>query len=98
MNLLLDEWVPRPLKAKPAVGGLTAPEAGLAGKSNGELPKLAQEKFDVFITLDRGLIHQQNLVVIRAKSNRRVDVLPFPPSCLEMLKETKKSEVRFLEK
>jgi hypothetical protein len=54
------------------------PEAGLAGKKNGELLLLAQKTgFDAFLTLDRGIEYEQNLtqlgiavVVIRARSSR----------------------------
>lgn len=52
------------------------PEAGLAGKTNGELLALVEARFDVFITLDKGFEYQQNLagrrisiVLIRAESN-----------------------------
>ena len=108
MNLLLDECVPRLRKGRLEVEGhfcLTVPEAGFAGKSNGELLKLAEGEFQVFITLDKGLPHQQNLSglstairIIRSKSNRRVDVLPFAPAVLGALRNVKAGEVRTLEK
>ncbi|MGI8526566.1 MAG: hypothetical protein ACR2K5_10400 [Pseudolabrys sp.] len=44
---------------------------------NGELLKLAAERFDVFVTVDRNLAFQQNLsdlaiavIVLEAKTNR----------------------------
>jgi hypothetical protein len=38
------------------------PEAGWAGKKNGELLSLAEQAgFQVFITLDRGVEYEQNL-------------------------------------
>lgn len=56
MRLLLDECIPRKLKAY-LLGHecLTTPEAGWAGKKNGELLALAEGSFDVFLTLDKGL-------------------------------------------
>jgi len=36
---------------------LTVPEAGFAGKTNGELLALAEAGFDVFLTLDKGLAY-----------------------------------------
>jgi hypothetical protein len=56
----------------------TVPEAGLAGKKNGELLSLAEEAgFQAFLTVDRGIEYEQNLrhrtigvVVIHAKSSR----------------------------
>jgi hypothetical protein len=65
------------------------PEAGLAGKKNGELPGLAEGKYDVFVTLDKGLEFQQNLagrkiavVIIRSKSNRLADIKQHASACL----------------
>ena len=58
MNLLLDECVPRRLKRRFTAEGhtcSTVQEAGLAGKTNGELLRLTQSKFQVLVTLDKGL-------------------------------------------
>ncbi len=106
MNLLLDECVPRPLKDSFLPHGhscLTVPEAGFAGKTNGELLRLAQNRFDVFITLDKGIPHQQNLanlqiavLVIRAKTNQMIDVLPHVPDCLAEMDTIKPGEVRYV--
>jgi len=85
MKLLLDECLPRKLK-----DGLlghdchTVPEEGWAGKKNGELLSLAETRgFQIFLTLDRGLVYQQNLrgraiaiVLLRAQSSRLADLLP----------------------
>jgi len=56
MRVLLDECLPRRLKRE-IVGYevVTVPEAGWAGKSNGELLALAAERFDVFVTVDQNL-------------------------------------------
>jgi hypothetical protein len=63
MKLLLDECVPRKLKNHlPTVECQTVPEAGLAGKKNGELLSRAEEAgFGVFLTIDRGIEYEQNL-------------------------------------
>jgi hypothetical protein len=64
MKLLLDECVPRRFSSSLSSDVhqcLTVPEAGFAGKTNGELLALAEAGFDVFITLDRGFAYQQNL-------------------------------------
>lgn len=106
MKLLLDECVPRPLKGSFISQGhccLTVPEAGFAGKTNGELLRLAQNRFDVFITLDKGIPHQQNLadlriavLVIRAKTNQMIDALPHVAECLTALHRIKPGEVRYV--
>jgi hypothetical protein len=106
VNTLLDECVPRPLKGSFTAQGhscLTVPEAGFAGKTNGELLRLAQNRFDAFITLDKGLPHQQNLgklkiavLIVRAKTNQMMDVLPHVPVCLAALATIKPGEVRYV--
>ena len=56
MKILLDECIDRRL-AKEIVGHevATVPQAGCAGIQNGELLRLAQAQFDVFVTVDRTL-------------------------------------------
>ena len=56
---------------------------------NGRLLALAAEQFDVFVTVDRNLSFQQNLVafsiavvVLRAKTNRLADLKPLVPKLL----------------
>ncbi|HET7698374.1 MAG TPA: DUF5615 family PIN-like protein [Vicinamibacterales bacterium] len=62
MRVLLDECIPRRLKRE-LVGHdvKTAPEMGWASKKNGELLALAAVEFDILLTSDRNLSHQQNL-------------------------------------
>jgi hypothetical protein len=94
MKLLLDECVPRKLRNYlPGIECQTVPEAGLAGKKNGELLSLAERGgFQVFLTVDRGIEYEQNLrnraigvVVIDAKSSRLDDLLPHAPEILKIL-------------
>lgn len=62
MKLLLDKCIDRRL-AKEIQGHEVAmvPQSGWAGIQNGELLRRAQEKFDVFVTVDRTLSFQQHL-------------------------------------
>ena len=94
MKILLDECIPR--KLKPLLVGhacRTVSEAGYAGKKNGELLQMAEHAaFDVFLTLDRGILHQQNLaarkislVLLRTPSSRLSDIKPFVPALLDLL-------------
>ena len=88
MRILLDECVPRPLRRE-LVGHdvRTIQEMGWAGKKNGELLALmAGAGFEVLLTVDQNLRHQQNLaamgvavVVIVAPSNRLADLVPLVP-------------------
>jgi len=102
MKLLLDECLPRKLKAQ--LGGhecMTVPEAGLAGKKNGELLALAEQKgFEVFLTLDRGIEYQQNLTarklavfLVQSKSSRLQDVLHCVPQILQKLQSAQGGEL-----
>lgn len=62
MRVLLDECLPRRLKNELRDHDVrTAPEMGWASKRNGELLRLAERDFDVFLTVDRKLQYQQNL-------------------------------------
>jgi predicted nuclease of predicted toxin-antitoxin system len=84
MRVLLDECIPRKLKyAFLSAGHLcqTATEAGLVGRKNGELLAAAAPEFDVLVTVDKNIRHQQNLkvtnialLVIRADSNKIEDI------------------------
>jgi len=62
MNILLDECTPRIVKKRlPHLAIRTVQEMGWTGIKNGALLKLAEEQFEVFITTDKNLRHQQNL-------------------------------------
>src|SRR5688500_10494361 len=93
MRLLLDECLPKQLKREfPGHAVMTVPEAGLAGVKNGALLRIASERFDVFITVDANLRHQQNLkgitlgiLVLRAISNDMSDLRPLLPQATAAL-------------
>jgi hypothetical protein len=79
---------------------LTVPEAGFAGKRNGDLLGLAEAGYDVFVTLDKGFAYRQNLtsrkiaiLLIRARSNRLADLLPHAQACLNTLEVIKPGEI-----
>ncbi len=78
MKLLLDECVPRRLK-RDFFGHdvLTIDEAGFKGLKNGKLIDAAKQIFEVLITVDKNIRHQQNkdklsiaIIVLSAKSNQ----------------------------
>jgi len=50
----------------------TVQEIGWAGLRNGELLRRAEERFDIFVTADQNLRHQQNL------SGRKLAILVLP--------------------
>lgn len=101
MRILLDECLPRKLKwSFPQHECSTVQEAGLGGKQNGDLLALVEGKFDVFLTVDKGVRYQQNLsgrniavVVIRTKSNDIDDILPHVSECDAALQSVRPGEV-----
>jgi hypothetical protein len=104
VKVLLDECIDRRLAAEIQghdVG--TVPQAGWAGVENGAPLKLAQEQFDVFVTVDRNLSLQQPLpqfniavIVLRAPTNRLEDLRPLVPQLLRMLPLAPKRELRWV--
>ncbi len=62
MKILLDECVPWPMhKLLTDHQCMTAQQHGWGGIKNGELLKLAEAEFDLFITSDQNIRYQQNL-------------------------------------
>ncbi len=62
MKILIDECVPRPLiKLLPGYFARTVQEMGWGAYSNGDLLKLAEGQFGLFITSDQNIRYQQNL-------------------------------------
>ena len=72
---------------------------GWAGIKNGELMSLAEQEFDVFVTVDRNLSYQQHLpkynvilIVLRAISNRVQDLVPFADKILQNMADLSAGE------
>ena len=93
MRVLLDECVPRRLSQElPNHEVMTVVQAGWSGTKNGALLKLASENFDVFLTVDQNLQHQQDIkalplpiVVLVANSNDIADLQPLMASVRSLL-------------
>jgi Domain of unknown function (DUF5615) len=90
VRVLLDECVDWRL-GRDIVGHdvKTARQMGWEAIKNGELLALAEQQFDVFVTVDRNLSFQQNLaalsiavVVLHARTNRLADLRPLVPKVL----------------
>jgi predicted nuclease of predicted toxin-antitoxin system len=106
MRLLLDECMPARLRRNlPGHDVQTVPQAGWASIKNGRLLRLIANsgKFDVFLTVDKNLPRQQKIkdlpfavVVLRPKSNRLTDVVPFVPDLLRRLPEFQPGHVYVL--
>ena len=94
MRVLLDENVDRKLKRSfdPEHEVVTVRERGWSGKKNGELLRLTEAEFDVLVTLDTNMRHQQNLpkydfavILITARSNKRSAIEPTMPEVNRLL-------------
>jgi Domain of unknown function (DUF5615) len=104
VKLLLDECIDRRL-AEEIKGHevVTVPEAGWAGIENGELLRLAQGQFDVFLTVDRNLSFQQHLpqfsiavILLQAPTNRLKDLRPLVPRLLRILTTAPKGQATWI--
>ncbi|HLR31211.1 MAG TPA: DUF5615 family PIN-like protein [Fodinibius sp.] len=86
LRVLLDENMPRSfthLLGDEDIQAQTVGQRGWKGRPDGALLEIAQQEFDVFITTDQGIPHQQNLskftlgiILIKARSNRLADLKP----------------------
>ena len=91
MKLLFDECVPRKLKNSFSRQHecRTVQECGWARLENGDLLQVANNRFDVLLTVDRGFQYQQDMagrtiavLVIHVASNRLEDCLPHVAACV----------------
>jgi hypothetical protein len=105
VKVLLDECVDWRL-AREIVGHdvKTARQMGWATIKNGDLLTLAADHFDVFVTVDRNLSFQQNLVslpiavvVLQAKTNRLADLRPLVPKLLTAIEFAQPGATKFVE-
>jgi predicted nuclease of predicted toxin-antitoxin system len=103
VRVLLDENLDRRLKGflDPGVESATVQERGWGSKEDGELLELAQHEFDVLLTTDQGIPHQQNLsrfdlaiVLLEAKSNRLADLSPLMDEVNALLPEASPGTAR----
>jgi predicted nuclease of predicted toxin-antitoxin system len=95
MKILIDECLPAGLRGTLAALGhkcQTVRKAGFGSKKNCELLRLAEGRWEVLLTDDQNIKYQQNMagrsvaiLILRAKSNRIVDLLPLMPACSEAL-------------
>ncbi len=93
MRILIDECLPRQLKGWLAGrhDALTVQDMGWANIKNGKLLQLAEKAgFDVFVTADKNIYHQQNFTGLRLStivipSNRKRRVQESVPAFLQSL-------------
>lgn len=75
---------------------------GWAGLKNGDLLRLAEKHFDVFITVDRNLSFHQDLpkfgiaVLMHVPTNRFADLKPLVPDILAALPTVKGGHIMII--
>jgi hypothetical protein len=102
VRVLLDESLPVDLARELGPHEVTTVHGqGWTGLQNGELLRRAQRHFDVLVTMDRNLPHQQNLrafaiavILVLAKSNRLPDLKPLLPDILSAIGDARPGELR----
>jgi len=81
MKILIDENLPRYLKKVLAGYDVkTVQEMGWSGVKNGDLLKLAEPDFNIFLTADKNIRYQQNL------TGRLLAIIVFPSNKLSVVK------------
>jgi predicted nuclease of predicted toxin-antitoxin system len=93
MNILLDENLDWRLRRDlPGHTVESVPLIGWAGLKNGELLAKAEKRFDVLLTMDSNMVHQQSLarfrisiIALQARSNRLGDTRPLMSKVLALL-------------
>lgn len=104
MKVLVDECVDWRL-SRELVGheAKTAHQMGWSTIKNGELLAMAAKEFDVFVTVDRNLSFQQNIpafaiavIVLRAPSNRLVDLQLLVPELLASIPTARRGAVTYV--
>ncbi|NJO15839.1 MAG: DUF5615 family PIN-like protein [Thioploca sp.] len=92
MKIILDENIPRYLKlVLDQYEVSTVQEQGWSGMSNGDLLSIMEELFDLFITADKNLKYQQNLI------NRRIAIIQLYTNRLPLLKKIESKIIQEIE-
>lgn len=104
MKVLLDECLPKKLKREVQADVVkSVPEMRWAGTKNGALLRLVEREFDVFITSDQNLEHQQNLkrfdlavVILISLTNDIEDLKPLMPAANEAIRTIGPREIKYI--
>jgi hypothetical protein len=98
VRILLDENVPHPLTRFLSGHEVsTVQSLGWRGILNGELLRLAEESFDVFVLADKNMRYQQDMdgrhiAIIELPTNRWPLLLPLAPRIAEVLGSARPGE------
>jgi hypothetical protein len=101
MRLVLDNCVPRTLlRHLHGFDATAVRDLGWAAIDDGPLLDRLEGRCDVFVTVDRNIPFQQRLadrpfatVILHARTNRLVDLLPLVPRLLAVLPEVQPGQI-----
>jgi hypothetical protein len=102
MKILLDECLPLDFRHSfPSDDAHTAQWAGLKGKKNGVLLRAAEVGgYDVLLTVDQGMPHQQFfadqrllIILVRPRTNQLEDLLPLVSAILQALETIQPGQI-----
>ena len=101
MRIILDECLPRRLlRDIPDHQVTTVPRQGWAGITNGALLTRITPEFDVFVTMDSNIVHQQNmedlqvcLIVLHGPNSRYETLQPLLPQIRSAIAEAQPGSV-----
>jgi predicted nuclease of predicted toxin-antitoxin system len=104
LKILLDESLDWRLERYlPGHEVESVPLIGWAGVGNGELLQRAQDRFEIFITMDSKMVRDLNIqaaklavIVLKAQSNMLSDTFPLMPKVLAQLPAAKAGTVIFI--
>jgi len=104
MHILIDECLPKKLKHELREHTVfTVQEKGWAGMKNGELLRRAENDFNVWVTADQNIEHQQNLkqfsiavVVLVVPRNELESLLPLMPRLQEALRTVQPHQIVYI--
>jgi predicted nuclease of predicted toxin-antitoxin system len=94
--VLLDESIPETLRREfsASLAVETVRYRGWTGLKNGMLLRAAEADFDVLVTVDKGLLHQQNIrardiavVILDAGGTTFADLVPMVPAVESAIRE-----------
>ena len=104
MRVLLDEMLDQRSKEFLPEETVSGRERGWGSKKNGDLLQSAEQEFDVLLTSDKGIPHQQNLsrydlavVILRAKSSRYEDLVKLMHEANEVFGTVRPGTATFVE-
>ncbi len=104
MKVILDECLPRRLlRDFSDHSTTTVPRQGWAGVTNGALLEHINPDFDVFITMDSNIVHQQNtdqlqlcLIVLHGPNSNYETLQPLVPQINEAIQQAEPGAIIYL--